>query len=417
MSSFYAELHLAGAAFPVLRCSYSFQQATSERGRASAKVRHGPLQLLLDVPDDDVLLAWAAVPFKVQAGQVVFYSDAQARLPHESISFEAGQCVAYAETFDAGTGGGGTGAYVCALTITAPAFALHSGGGPALAVAPAALVAALTRLSPVAVPTPGLVSTPGLGVSWLDDLETLMGPTADVRTVVATWVAGGLSEKKLASALRGAVDKRLVFERLVKAHNAKGIYQQCVIIDDYSFPGVQKQPYGGGNSLVKKKLLANDFLSTSEQAALAKTGKYGVDNKELDLPDYRTPTFTTEAKLIQLAPGTTLYRVTDPGGEGGPWWTLEPPKDLAEVIGGTAVMPEWNGFGKVITANVPDDGEPFYVWFGPAASQPVSFDCKEKEENGYSLAGGTEQIFLPAAIKDRPTFKASFKEDASLKTW
>ena len=48
---------------------------------------------------------------------MVFYSDAQARLPHESISFEAGQCVAYDETFDAGTGGGGTGAYVCVLTI------------------------------------------------------------------------------------------------------------------------------------------------------------------------------------------------------------------------------------------------------------------------------------------------------------
>ena len=418
MSSFYAELHLAGAAFPVLRCSYSFQQATSERGQASAKVRHGPLQLLLDVPDDDVLLAWAAAPFKAQAGQVIFYSDAQGRLPHESIRFEAGQCVAYAETFEAGTGGGGTGAYVCALTITAPAFALHRGGGPALAAAPAALAAVLTRLSPVAGPTPGLVSMTGLGAAWLDDLETLMGPAADVRTVVATWVTGGLSEKKLVSALRGAVDKRLVFERLVKAEIEKGIHQQRIYVDDYSnVPGVSKQAYNGGNSLAKSKLLANDFLSHSEQAMLAQTGKYGNNNEALDLPDYRTATFTGGAKLIKLPPGTPLFRVTDPGGEGGPWWTLEKPKDLAEVIGGTAVMPEWNGFGKVVTASVPDDGEPFYVWFGPAASQPVSLVCEEKKENGYSLAGGTEQVFLPAIVKDRAAFKKSFKDDASLKIW
>ena len=135
MSSFYAELHLAGFAFPVLRCSYSFQQATDARGRVCAKVRHGPLQVLVDVPETDLLLAWTAAPFKPLAGQVVFYNDAQARQPRESISFAAGQCVGYEEDFDAGTGGGGNGAYVCVLTITAPAFELHSGGGPAVAAA------------------------------------------------------------------------------------------------------------------------------------------------------------------------------------------------------------------------------------------------------------------------------------------
>ena len=92
-------------------------------------MRHGPLQLLLDVPETDVLLAWAAAPFKAQAGQVVFYSDAQARLPHERISFEAGQCVSYAETFDAGMGSYGTGAYVCALPTTVLPFALTWAAG------------------------------------------------------------------------------------------------------------------------------------------------------------------------------------------------------------------------------------------------------------------------------------------------
>ncbi|MDQ2770888.1 MAG: hypothetical protein M3Y54_10345, partial [Bacteroidota bacterium] len=105
MSSFYAELHLAGSAVPVLRCSYSFHQETDSRGRPTSTVRHDLLHLLLDVPDTDQLLAWAAAPFKPLPGQVIFYSDAQARLPHESISFEAGQCVSYSETFDDGTGG------------------------------------------------------------------------------------------------------------------------------------------------------------------------------------------------------------------------------------------------------------------------------------------------------------------------
>lgn len=80
-------------------------------------------------------------------------------------------------------------------------------------------------------------------------------------------------------------------------------------------------------------------------------------------------------------------------------------------------MPEWNGFGKVVAASVPDDGEPFYVWFGPAASQPVSLVCEEKKDNGYSLAGGTEQVFLPTIMKDRAAFKKSFKDNASLKVW
>ena len=69
---------------------------------------HGLLHLQLDVPEENVLEAWAAAPFKPLAGQVVFYSDAQARLPRESISFAAGQCVSYGEEFDDGTGGGGT---------------------------------------------------------------------------------------------------------------------------------------------------------------------------------------------------------------------------------------------------------------------------------------------------------------------
>ena len=159
-------------------------------------------------------------------------------------------------------------------------------------------------------------------------------------------------------------------------------------------------------------------MSDDEKTELAKNGKYGVDNQELDLPDYRTTTFTQEAKLIRLKPGTTLYRVTDPGGDGGPWWTPNPPKDLAEVIGGTAVKPEWNGFNIVVEATVPDDVDGFYVWAGPAASQEVAQSYPEKYENGYSLAGGTEQYFLPNPTKNNKLFQNSIKDNSTAwKSW
>ena len=88
-------------------------------------MRHGPLGLTLDVPDDDELLAWAAAPFKPLAGEVVFF-DLTAQVPHETIAFAAGHCVGYHEDFeDSRTG---PGAYVCQLRISVPAF----GPGPSV---------------------------------------------------------------------------------------------------------------------------------------------------------------------------------------------------------------------------------------------------------------------------------------------
>lgn len=130
MASFHAELHLAGTTYRVVRCQYACHQPTDARGRVSAKVRHDLLHLALDVPDDDALLAWAAAPFKPLAGEVVFY-DATQRVAHETIAFAAGQCVGYHETFESGASGDG--AYVCQLTVAAPAFELRS-GGPTAAV-------------------------------------------------------------------------------------------------------------------------------------------------------------------------------------------------------------------------------------------------------------------------------------------
>jgi hypothetical protein len=125
----------------VVHCSYACHQATDARGRVQAKVRYAPLELVLDVPTDDGLLAWAHTPHKPLAGQVVFYDIAR-QTAHETIAFAAGECVQYAEEF--ASSATGDGAYVCQLTITAPSFELRA-GGPVAAVA--ALVASNPSLS------------------------------------------------------------------------------------------------------------------------------------------------------------------------------------------------------------------------------------------------------------------------------
>ena len=125
MASFYAELHLAGNTYPVRACTYEFTQATGERGRVVAKVRHGRIRLLLDVPDDDFLLACAVAPNKPLDGRVVFF-DTQGGRAVETLSWEAGHCVEYFEEFLQGSTTHG--AYVCRLAIVAPKLTVRAGG-------------------------------------------------------------------------------------------------------------------------------------------------------------------------------------------------------------------------------------------------------------------------------------------------
>ena len=92
--------------------------------------------------------------------------------------------------------------------------------------------------------------------------------------------------------------------------------------------------------------------------------------------------------------------VNDPRGKTGGYWTRTPPANLADVIGGTAVMPEWNNFQRVYEFTAPPYADPinkepkFLVWEGPAAAQPVSLDYREKDDNGYHLPGREQQAFI-----------------------
>jgi hypothetical protein len=135
MSSFYAELVVAGQTYPLRQCEFGFTQATDPRGRVQAKVRHGLLYLTLDVPDSDLLLDWAHAPHKPLSGHVTFFEPDQ-RTARETLSFAAGQCVHYQETFVAGDGAAG--AYVCQLTLTSTGLSMAPGGPASAFVAPAA---------------------------------------------------------------------------------------------------------------------------------------------------------------------------------------------------------------------------------------------------------------------------------------
>jgi len=145
MASFSAELHVAGHVFPVTHCHFDVTQATQLRGRVSANVRYGPVQLVLDVPDGDVLPAWAADPRKQQATAIVFL-DANSGQPLETLRLPAAYCVAYQEQFS--NGDAQDGAYQCFLTLSDPSGWTIASGGPATAfVAPAAREHGVPRTS------------------------------------------------------------------------------------------------------------------------------------------------------------------------------------------------------------------------------------------------------------------------------
>jgi hypothetical protein len=150
MSSFYTELVVAGQTYPVRQCQLGFAQATDPRGRVQAKVRHGLLHLTLDVPDDDQLLDWANTAHKPLSGHVTFF-ETNRQTARETVSFAAGQCVGYQETFVAGDGAAG--AYVCQLTITSDGLTLAPGGPAGAFVAPAAREYAAPAVPVVAATT------------------------------------------------------------------------------------------------------------------------------------------------------------------------------------------------------------------------------------------------------------------------
>lgn len=132
-------------------CQFEFTQATGERGRVNAKVRHDLVHLSLDVPADGGLLDWAATAYKPLAGHVTFF-ETDRRTARETLLWEAGNCVSYHENFVAGDSREGT--YVCHLTIAAPKLTMQPGGPARAFVSPTPREYATKQ---VAIPSPANV--------------------------------------------------------------------------------------------------------------------------------------------------------------------------------------------------------------------------------------------------------------------
>ncbi|WP_046244997.1 type VI secretion system tube protein TssD [Hymenobacter terrenus] len=134
MGAIYAELHIAGNVYPLITCTYGVHQATSERGRAIERVRHGKMALVLDVPNDTFLEALAAAHATHYPADVIFF-DSAGGSAIETVSMATAYCTGYEEEFEEGKNG----SYVAYVELTGPGgFTMKIGGPAAAFVAPAA---------------------------------------------------------------------------------------------------------------------------------------------------------------------------------------------------------------------------------------------------------------------------------------
>jgi hypothetical protein len=296
-------------------CTYSFTQATGARGRVNERVRHGLLELVLDVPAGDQLLLWAATPHRPLDGHVSFYQSSEF-MARETVSFKAGECVSYQEVFEAGADL--VGSYRCALTIAAPKL-------ERVATKVAAVTTVGAAVGKVAAAVPVSMAPPT--GPWVDELESKLLAGSGIRATLAGWAAASVSLAALAlqATFSAVVNPQVIVNRLKDAGKQKGLYQMRVTADDYAgLPGVSPTPYVP-YGLPPIGIPASHF---------------GVDNPSLDLASYTAETFCNKAELVELQPGDKLYRVandpaSDPLGHSGGYWTRTPPAGLASVVGGT----------------------------------------------------------------------------------
>jgi hypothetical protein len=168
-------------------------------------------------------------------------------------------------------------------------------------------------------------------------------------------------------------------------NTSKSIYHRRVLIDDEvaAIPGISLGAYTA-NGLPRTLIAANPA------------------NANLDLPATEAPNFT-DAKDTLLAQGKKIYRVI--GGSGsfstGGYWVETKPTTYAEIIGGTAVQPEWNGFNVIVEYTVPAAG--MKVWKGKAAKQAIAGATNKFVTTylqKYNLAGAGVQLYVPNVYRD-----------------
>ena len=222
MASFEAILEIEGFRFRLLHCTYAVSQATDSRGRAASKVRHSAVQLVLDVPETDVLLTWATDPHKRLAAHIVFLSAATASTL-ETLSLKAAYCVGYQEQFVHGDGQ--EGAYQCTLTLADPEGFTIQAGGPATAqeqsvrqgVVAHRYASALAEVAPVALRESVLTSLAQAAPAAVSYSTTPMDPDYVGEETGAVW---GTAVKYLSAEERKAYELTVQADGLL--YNAQG---------------------------------------------------------------------------------------------------------------------------------------------------------------------------------------------------
>jgi hypothetical protein len=217
--------------------------------------------------------------------------------------------------------------------------------------------------------------------AWIDLLDTSVN--AAQKASLRALVSAGLDPARMEATSKLYTKASEFYTAL---STAKSIYHQRVLINDRvsAIPGITKGLFAA-NGLPRTLILAAPADSL------------------LNLPAAEAPNFV-EAKDTVLTAGTKIYRVI--GGSGsfstGGYWVLTRPTNYAEIIGGTAVQPEWNGFNVIVEYTVPTNST-MKVWKGRASRQLIAGTTNKyypEYQTTYHLAGGGVQIFVPNVYRD-----------------
>jgi hypothetical protein len=207
---------------------------------------------------------------------------------------------------------------------------------------------------------------------------------------ISKWLDEGFEPQKLTDRSAKSSSKQNLIDQL---GTAKSKFHAQVLIKDYdNIPGVAKGRYvRNGSKLSDKADLPSGWTN------------------DVDLPAGQIENFTGKIEPLELKPGDRIFRVSSVNGGSGAYWTRVKPERLDDVVGGTAVQPQWNNFQYLYEYTVPD-GITIKTWKGKTARQPVAL----KEDgvpipSNYHLPGGHEQLFINYIVKQDPNFQSTVK--------
>lgn len=216
---------------------------------------------------------------------------------------------------------------------------------------------------------------------WINQLDTSIN--ANEKAQLRAWIQEGLSSSRMEATVKLYEHDSDFYNAL---NTAKSIYHQRVLIDDHvdAIPGIATGMFVA-NGLPAKEIAATPSVT------------------ELNLPASEAPNFLNVKDTV-LKGGTVMYRVI--GGAGsyptGGYWVLDKPTGYGDVIGGTAVQPEWNAF-EVMVVYTLSAKDTMKVWKGIAARQPIAGASNKYYDNymqQFHLEGGIMQIYVPVVYRD-----------------